>query len=471
MICVVIKGPSLKAAQEQIQAALTHADLVELRLDLFDDLDIGQLKCPLPMILTLRVASQGGKYNGDEKERLATIRRLAALKPAYIDLESHVDPAFVKEMPVPVILSHHDFTETPQDIDKVYQEMTKTPAALYKLAFKANSTSDMLRLLTWINQSPKNVIAISMDTYGQPSRIVGPVVGSKITYACLDQELQTAPGQLSARELRELFHYQDLNPQTALYGIIGYPLTASMSQHTHNHVLKTLGLNGVYLKMPLQDNEMHLFFEMIRKLPFKGLSVTVPHKERVIPFLDAIDPKAEAIGAVNTIVWEEGRLKGYNTDCIGALDALEQDVRGKKVMIIGAGGSAKAIAYEAVKRGALVTILNRTVAKGEELAKTLGASSGTLTQIPSDYDILINSTSDQLPIDPTFLIPKATVMDIITRPKDTLLLKHAQEKGCKIVYGYNMFREQAIHQFELWFKGVDSNQVRRLLEERIQAIL
>lgn len=415
----------------------------------------------------------GGKYEGDETERLEKLRKLAGLKPAYIDLESHVDPAFVKAMPVPVILSYHNFNETPLDIDKVYQEMTRTPATLYKLAFKANSTSDMLRLLTWVYKAPKNVIAISMDTYGQPSRIVGPVVGSKITYACLDEELQTAPGQLSARELKEFYSYHHLNPQTALYGIIGYPLTHSLSQHTHNHVLHSLGLNAVYLRLPFPEEEMGPFFEAVRKLPFKGFSVTVPLKEHVIPHLDSLDPKAQAIGAVNTIVWEEGRLKGYNTDCVGALDALEEQevVRGKKVAIIGAGGAAKAIAYEAIQRGAKITILNRTFEKGEQLAKTFGASALPLNEVPSDYDILINSSSDQLPIDPSFLIPTALVMDISNRPKDTLLLKHAQEKGCKILHGYNMFREQAAHQFDLWFKGIDVVKVKNLLDEKIHSIL
>ena len=203
-----------------------------------------------------------------------------------------------------------------------------------------------------------NVIAISMGTHGQISRILAPIFRNPITYASLAEELQSAPGQLSAELLLNRYHYASLRPHTSLYGLIGDPIDKSISDATHNALFHHLGLNAVYVKMVVKAEELPEFFHFAKQLPFKGLSVTMPLKESVLPHLDHIDSKARNIRAVNTLVFDEGMISGFNTDGIGALNAIEQvkPVKNQRVVLLGAGGSAKAIADEAHQPGAQLTL-------------------------------------------------------------------------------------------------------------------
>lgn len=466
MLSVVIKGPTYQEAHEQIAKAIADADLVELRLDYFTSLDFEELKnlkaCfSIPMIFTLR----SGNY--PEEKRLKALFELAKLKPEYLDIESCVSPDFIKEIASrqKVILSHHDFESTPDDLEELYQQMQKIPAAFYKIATTAKNSIDALRMLSL---AKKGVIAISMGSYGQITRILGPIMGSPITYAALNEEETTAPGQLTIKTLLERYHYRNLSPSTAIYGLIGDPVTLSISDETHNHLIKTCNLDAVYVKMQVTASELPAFFQYARELPFQGLSVTMPLKEEVIPFLDDIDPKAKAIGAVNTLKFTKSFIEGYNTDGMGALNAIEAtySVNDKQMVLIGAGGSAKAIAYEAGLRGAKVTIVNRTKEKALSTAKQLSCTGKGLDDI-GNYDILINCTPAPMPIDPHCLIPKTLAMDIKTKPKDTLFLKYAEEKGCEVIHGYRMFVEQALGQFKQWFpEDFDAELGRKVLEKK-----
>lgn len=468
-ICVAIKGPSIEEASQQITQALPHADIIELRLDLFGIRDLSSIqslrtKFPIPMIFTLRSRQQGGEYNESETVRLSEMRQLASLKPEYLDIESEVPKSFIQEISshypqIKIILSNHNFINTPDNLDILLQEMRKIPASFYKIAVTAANSIDTLRLLSWCQQAGNNndLIAISMGQYGEISRIVGPLFGSCITYACLDDTLSTAPGQLSAKILAERYHYKSLNPHTALYGLIGNPVTKSISDVAHNASLRELGLNAVYIKIPITPDELPEFLKIARTLPFKGLSVTMPLKEAVMSHIDHINDEAKAIGAVNTLKFDQGKIYGINTDGIGALNAIEKHItiKGKKVTLIGAGGAAKAIAYEAHKRGALLTILNRDIEKAKKIASDLGCVAAALNAISfsahADYDLLINCTPSPMPIPEEYLRPSAYIMDITTRPKETELLQAAQKKGCSLIYGYEMFVQQAQEQLAWWF--------------------
>lgn len=485
MICIVIKGPTIEEAYQQIAQALKYADLVELRLDYFSQLDITELEklrfhFSIPMIFALRSQSQGGEYSQSEDNRLADIRRLVRLKPDYLDLEHHVPPPFIEEISsqfpeIKLIFSYHNFAETPEDddLEKLYQDMRKVPAFFYKIAVTAQHSLDAMRLLCWTKQFDDQLIVISMGSHGQISRILGPIMKYPITYATLEDNLTTAPGQLTAQTLIERYHYYSLNPQTALYGLIGDPVEKSISDETHNHLIATCGLDAVYVKIQVTKSEVADFLHFAKKLPFKGLSVTMPLKECIFPFLDHIDPQALAIGASNTLFFEKDKVNGFNTDGIGALNAIENEcpVKEKRVVIIGAGGAAKAIAYEAQRRGAQVTILNRDAEKALQIAQHLHCIGKGLEHMAvcaeEGYDILINCTPVALPIAPEHILPQAFVMDIKTKPKETGFLTHAQEKGCRIIYGYRMFVEQAIGQVNLWFKDrVKVQDSRSILEDK-----
>jgi 3-dehydroquinate dehydratase / shikimate dehydrogenase len=488
MLCVVIKGPSYQEAHQQIQKALTYADLVELRLDAFESLDESRLKqlraaFSIPMIFTLRDKSQGGFYQDSEETRFADICRLAALKPEYFDLESHIPLRFATAIAehhpeIKWIISYHDFAKTPHHLERIYQDLQMVPASFYKIAVQANTSLDGLRLLTFMKDSDKKVIGMTMGLQEQPSRILGPIFGSPITYASLDEELKIVPGQLTAQKLVETYHHRSLNVDTEIYGLIGDPVDRSISTEMHNPLMEALGLNAVYIKMPLKADELGEFFQLAKKLHFRGLSVTMPLKESLFPFLDHVDPYAQEIGAINTLVFEDDKILGFNTDAPGALNAIEAEVpvKGKKIVIIGAGGAAKAVVVESCRRGGYVTILNRHREKARQLADRFHGTGEGLEHIKAcfeeGYDILINCTSHPMPIDPEYILPNALVMDIKTKPKETDFLKFAKDKGCKIVYGYKMFIEQGILQFVLWFKGkIDIQKAREFLQQKSSKVL
>lgn len=471
MICVVIIGPSMEEVCQQVARACEYGDLVELRLDYFVKVDLealAQLRqdFSVPMIFTVRSSLQGGGYSGSEESRLALIHQLAAMSPEYFDIESFVSDAFLEDFidrypEIILILSYHNFVETPHDLDGIYSALVKRldpSSSLIKIAVTARSSSDALRLLGWTKQIDGPKIVLAMGAYGQVTRILAPVVGSVISYACLEDSLSSAPGQLTAQAAIELYRYRSMSPSTALYGLIGDPVEQSIGAETHNSVMKSKKLDAVYVKMQVTAAELPQFLELARLLPFRGLSVTMPLKEAIIPFLDCLDEEAEQIGAVNTLSFESGDLIGFNTDGKGALDAIEAaagSVAGKRIVIIGAGGAAKAIIYEGCRRGALVTLLNRDAERACEVAARFNCVGRALDDMVAcseeGYDILVNCTPAGLPIDPKYILPAALVMDIKTRPKETEFLLHAIDKGCRIVYGEQMFLAQASGQYSRWF--------------------
>lgn len=250
------------------------------------------------------------------------------------------------------------------------------------------------------------------------------------------------------------------NATTDIYGIVGHPVGHSLSPVMHNSAFRILKINAVYLAFDVTNLEAAI--NGIKALGIKGVSVTIPHKQAVIEFLDEIDDMAKRIGAVNTIINRDGILFGTNTDWLGGVRALEEviELKDKKVVIIGAGGSARAICIGLKDRGAIIHIANRTVSKAKELALLCGGSfSGLkeLDEISSEFDILINTTPvgmypkhNEIVIDPKLLSNFNVVMDIVYSPVETLLLKEARKRGCKTITGLKMLLYQAIAQFELW---------------------
>ncbi len=253
-----------------------------------------------------------------------------------------------------------------------------------------------------------------------------------------------------------------LDTKTKLYGVIGHPVAHSLGPAMHNRAFSETGINAVYLAFDVVDPASAI--GGIRSLSIAGMSVTVPHKTAVMAFLDEIDDTAAAIGAVNTIVNTEGRLTGYNTDAFGAIAALEEhtgSLSGKKILILGAGGAARAVGYGALQKGAEVHIANRTPEKGEKLAAQLNASFCPLSDAGHlAVDILVNTTpagmhpnTDDIPVSPDILRPEMLVMDIIYNPLTTRLLSEAKKRGCTAIDGVSMFVNQGARQFHL-FTGI-----------------
>lgn len=428
MLCVVIDRDL-----SHIQRVPSYADLIELRLDRLRPHTIEPLK--RPCIVTVKHPEEALQWTH--------------LQPAYFDIPEGSSPAFIaalrhKAPLAQIILSYHNFEGVPQDIDAVYNALRAVKTDVYKIAVFPHSTTEALRFALWAKQQSPALIAVAMGPYGQWSRILSP-----FTYACIDSLHPSAPGQLSAEILHTRYRYGHITAQTRLYGLIGDPVDLSISDITHNAFFQRSDLNALYLKMQLAAGELSQGLPLLHAMGFQGLSVTRPLKEKILPFLDAIDPEARAIGAVNTLVCTQNQWVGFNTDGQGALDAMGP-VWGQRIALMGAGGAAKAIAHEAHKRGAFLICINRDRSQAQSLAKRYGASFLGLDERArcAEYDILINTTAADL--DPEWILPGTRVMDIRTRPRWTRFLQAAAEKHCSIIHGEEMFFRQAHLQFQLW---------------------
>ncbi len=317
----------------------------------------------------------------------------------------------------PLIISYHNYTETP-DLELTLAEIKQRhPRAwAYKIATWAQSTLDSLRMIHFQRQHPE-VIGICMGEKGAITRILAP-----FTYASLREEDKNAPGQLLWSELEEIYHYSRITFKTRLYGLIGDPVSHSIGHLYHNDAFRYNQMDAVYLKMGVTPAELPSFFEAIKMLPFYGLSVTAPLKEKVIP------------GAiVNTLYQTEKGWEGCNTDGIAALTVLGC-IAGTQIVILGAGGAAKAIKEALIEGGARVILLQRGM------------------KIPT-YDILINATSSSSPDFEDRFIAGKQVMDISIRP--TPFLRRAKAAGCLTMDGLPLYFYQALLQSIHWMQVKD----------------
>jgi 3-dehydroquinate dehydratase / shikimate dehydrogenase len=436
---------------KRLQEVRDPVDGVELRLDLFEHIDIDSIRdflhrSTLPVLLTVRKIPEG------------VIEKLLELKPAFFDLEYERDQEFLRRVigsypQTKFILSYHNFQQTPTDLEEIYLSMKKIGAHSYKIAAMVHSTNDALKMLLF-KKNHLDLSVVCMGEKGQFSRVLGPVVGNQIDYASLNAKEQTAPGQLSVSELIDLYRYSSLNEKTAIYGLIGDPIDKSQGVVYHNRVFKERGVNAVYVKLCVKPEELTEFIPLVTRLGIKGLSVTMPLKEKILSCIDEVEPALKQIGAVNTLLFKESKIRGANYDGEGALDAVERRslVRGKKIVLLGAGGAARAIAFEAKKRGATVVILNRTVQRAKELAIELNCNAGSIDELPEEYDILINCTPNLMPIDPQLIKHKKVVMDVINSACQTAFLTAASLKECVLVYGSEMFLNQAAKQTAFWIE-------------------
>ena len=444
-----------------IPVSALNATGIELRVDLFHEIDLGKvkdllLKSSLPFLLTLRSSSHGGKCSLPIQQRMKLIEDLCKLKPSFIDLEYdlpsdfllHIVHSYPKTFP---ILSYHNCHHTPKNIELIYLHMSKIPAFAYKIATRVDSTTEALQLLLLTQKHPKLSI-IPMGEKGSFARIISLTYKNKIGFASLCNKEVTAPGQISLEELTSIYRYPTLTEDVDLYGLIGDPVSQSIGHLYHNLAFKQKNKNALYVKMSVTPSELPIFFSLAREIGFKGFSVTTPLKEKVLPFIDILDAEVSSIQACNTLLLKSEKILGKNVDGMGALNALEKyvSVSGKKIVLLGAGGSCKAIAFEAKKRGAKVHISNRTLEKAKQLSVSLGTTFSSLEELPLSYDVLINTTSHSMPIDQEQIISNCLAMDINYTPKETLFLQAAKKQGCKIVYGEEMFRCQAEQQSNLW---------------------
>lgn len=482
MICVPITQTKPEAFLASIAEAAQAADIIELRLDYLDADGCAAVLKTLPelpsvvekkLLLTFRPREQGGQRDLSLQDRQTFWRGLPApLITAihFADFEFDLVESFGEHSPVPwqkVICSWHNFDETPDDLISRYDRMARTSAAVVKIATMANRIDDCLRIFEMMEhaQGKKPVIALGMSLAGIATRVLTLSRGGLLTFGSLHRGAESASGQPTVTELRDLYRINQLNRDTEIYGIIGNPVGHSRSPRMHNPALQLLGRNGVYLPFEVV-NTGDFIRDFVRpstkKLDWdlRGLSVTIPHKLSVVPHLDRIDATAKAIGAVNTIAVENEALHGYNTDIIGAMKPLEEliELRDARVAVIGAGGSARAICYGLNERGAALTIYARDLNKAQPLADEFNVKTARLESFAGEAEVVINCSpvgmhghsEGQSPLRAASLRNVKLVYDLIYVPEETALLRDAREADCQTLGGLAMLVGQAAEQFRLW---------------------
>lgn len=477
MLIATLAVTDYHAAKDKLYQLQDQADGIELRLDYASHWDknaVAALReaCTLPMIMTLRSSKQGGYYPHAEAQRLQTLLDCCALNPDYLDLEYDVPIAYIQDIrqcypEIKIILSYHNFKETPSDLEALFRSIQRADCYAYKIATQAHSVLDALRMVQWVmaRQSQHRVVGLCMGEAGQCTRILAPVMGSFFCYACWDSAEATAPGQLSLQTLTTTYRYHQLNRGTKIYALLGDPVQRSLGHILHNDAMARLEQNAVYIKLPVTHEALPEVMSLIRQLPFWGLSITMPLKEAVVPLLDGLDVETRVIGAVNTVVrTPQQQWLGFNSDGLGAMQALSAQISltEQTVVILGAGGAARAIAYAVVRQSAKVIILNRSLDRAETLANELGCEAYALDVFPtlSSYTVCINTLPDKAYQDPqlqriwkaSHILPGTRVMDIVYQPIETEFLRTAKVAGCPCIPGFQMFIAQAVLQIRHWFQ-------------------
>lgn len=472
MICVSIgrtRHSSITAEHRDL--AERGAELVELRLDYMRKRpDLGRLlrDRPTPVVITCRRREDRGRWAGTEDQRRALLREAIISGAEYVDLEEDVARAIPRYGSTRRVVSFHNFDETPMELYDIHRRLLDRDPDVIKIVTMANSPSDNVRILELVESSSVPTIGFCMGEMGTISRILCGRFGSPFTYASFSRERELAPGQLSYAEVRNLYRFNHIDRETRLLGVLGDPIAQSRSPLIHNAALRRLRLNAVYLPIRVPASMLTDSLEALTGLGFSGFSVTIPHKEAVVDWCDAPDEQTDIIGAANTLYRYEEQWIAVNTDASAALesvlDALRQttpeasSLKDRRVLILGAGGVARAVGRAMADQGAALVITNRSRDRGRTLAAELGCQHVLWENRGAEAcEVLINCTSvgmypkmDECPFEAHWLSETTLVFDTIYNPEQTLLLKRARERGCRTVSGVEMFVRQAARQFELF---------------------
>ncbi|MDH7507895.1 MAG: shikimate dehydrogenase [Methanomassiliicoccales archaeon] len=467
-LCVSIAEKNLEDAMAVARNILTKSpDLIEIRFDIMDSLpqklDVFK-EIPVPKIATLRSVDQGGKFTGTDDEKLKFMVRAAESGFEVIDIESN--PNLMKMIGgairnTKIICSTHDFTGTP-DASTVIELLVKNAARsdIAKVAFQVNSIHDLLSIIDGaegFKETGNEFIIIGMGELGTITRILAHKLGCTFTYVAAEPGKETAPGQLDIETMRFL------GDDPIITGITGYPLSHSISPILHNAAFRALKIPGRYLTFPAKKDELEDLVSIVIDLGIRGLNVTIPHKEDIIPYIDKIDSSASQTGAVNTVLNRDGTLIGYNTDLYGVDMTFRKngvDPSGKETLIIGAGGAARACCAYLLGKGAKVYIVNRTRERAEALIEDFENKIQLLETAElrqRKFDVIINCTPlgmkgfpDTTPVNTEVFSPGQFVFDTIYNPPKTKFLEDAERRGATISSGLEMLIAQAEKAFEIW---------------------
>ena len=471
MICVSIgRGRHRHMIHEHRHLAENGAELVELRLDyIIGPIGLKRLLTdrPSPVIVTCRRPEDGGKWSGNEQERTTLLRHAIAMGVEYVDLEEDLAAQIPRFGSTQRIVSYHNFSKTPDNLEDIHQRLANSDADIVKMATMAHSPHDNVRMLRLVRDADIPTIAMCMGEIGTYSRLLTGKFGAPFTYATFHHERALAPGQLSFHDMKHIYRYDQIDGDTEVYGVIADPIGHSLSPVIHNACFGHFDMNRVYVPLRISREELDQFMDDASELGIRGISVTIPHKETIIRKLDKVHGAVRSINAANTVVFKGEGSVGYNTDyhaamqCIDlamGIETTDQLLSGKTALVLGAGGVSKSIVFGLTRRGANVVIANRTKERAKQLAVDFNCHT-----IPWERrhavkpDLIINATPigmhpnvDETPYDKRYLGPGTVVFDTVYNPESTLLLKEAFQQNCKVVTGVEMFIRQAAYQFQLF---------------------
>ncbi|HYG99711.1 MAG TPA: shikimate dehydrogenase [Terriglobales bacterium] len=472
-VCVAIVGDDAVEMIEKAEAVVRENPFFEFRLDYLKQpaAALSKLKKFFDLhpeviaIGTCRRAPNGGRFKGSVAAQIEVLSKAAAIGCQLVDIELETAEALKASefqrlhSRAAIVLSYHDFRST-KKLEETFARMREFPADFYKIVTTATSLSDNVTMMKFLEQKSytHSVIGLCMGEQGIISRVLALRAGSVFTFAAANPGEETAPGQVSLRTLRDTYRIFQVDAATRVYGVAGDPVAHSLSPVMMNTAFRRENVNAVYLA--LHAKKLDDLLACIRNIPISGVSVTMPYKQEIVPHLDNTDPLTAKVGACNTVVrGADGRIFGFNTDVAGVVRPLERrlTLASSKILVIGAGGAARAAVFGLKERGADVYIINRTPANGQKLAKLAKAKYLKRTDLKKyTFDCIINATPlgmegapKQSPLSEKEIRTKYA-FDLVYSSPETPFGKAAASAGATVISGGEMFVQQGARQFEIW---------------------
>ncbi|HWE03590.1 MAG TPA: shikimate dehydrogenase [Tepidisphaeraceae bacterium] len=510
-LCVPIFVNDFSHARRDIAlAAEAGADLVELRIDTATDAEEVRnlLKAStLPAIVTCRPEWEGGQSELGDEQRLRLLDEGAGNHASYIDVElkslANAGQAFSRPDRSRLIVSSHDFLGRPERLYNLIADLNRSFGDVNKIVWMARTVRDNLEAFEILQTRHKPTIALCMGEAGIVSRILAKKFGAFLTFAPLSAPGATAPGQVTIADMKRLYRWDAVAADTKVFGVVGSPVGHSMSPAVHNAGFETVGFDGVYV--PFLVNEGYESFKAFMEsfisfagLDLAGLSITIPHKENALRYLQEkgaqIEPLAATIGAVNTIVIERNnaltRLRGFSSDYAAILDSIttklgiaRERLADYRVAVIGAGGTGRTAVAALAHYGATVVVYNRTFDRAKALADEFNGKTGHVVAAKMEKlrdcccRIYLNATSvgmypniAQSPVgdEPMKWSADTLAFDSVYNPMETKFLRQAREAGAQTIGGVEMFVRQAASQFEAWTgQSAPIQTMRTIVENRV----
>ena len=473
-VCVAIAGTTSAEVIEKATVAVKETPFLEFRLDYLEKplLALPRFKqffadnTAATAIATCRRSANGGKFAGSLAAELEVLTKCAAVGFHMVDLElesaealKKADLQKLRETGIGLLISHHDFNGT-HDLDGIFTRINAFHPDFIKVVSTAKSLIDNLTLIHFLERmnDNSNLIGICMGDAGIISRVLGVRAGSAFTFAAATVGEETGPGQIAARTLLETYRIDQVDAATKVYGVAGNPIRSSLSPIMMNTAFRRETVNAVYLA--LQTNKLSDLLKLVHDIPIQGISVTMPLKQEIMSHLERTDPLSARIGACNTVLRaQDGKLYGFNTDVAGITGPLEKrmPLAGARILVLGAGGAARAAVFGLREKGANVFILNRTAETAQKLARQSGSKTIRKEALAkSSFDAIINATpigmagNKAAPLLEARDLNTKLVFDLVYNPLETPLIHLARQLSVPFITGIEMFVHQGARQFEIW---------------------